>query len=281
MVVLDNGKLKVEISEKGAEIRRVIYNGKDRFWSGDASVWSGVAPVLFPICGALKDGKFIYNEQEYQICKHGFARNSEFMIEKQDKKSVTFLLKQNNETLKMYPWKFEFRIKYILKGDSIKVKYDIKNNADKNMYASVGSHEAYACDGGIEDYDIIFEKRESFNAHYVLNNGISRETYEVLENQKVLPLLNKYFEIDALVFTDLKSRKATLRNKKTGEKVSVSFKGFDNLLIWTKMGAPYICIEPWTGIPSFVDEGYDITKKESISLIKPNKNMKKVHKIKF
>ena len=63
MVVLNNGKLTVEISELGAEIRRVVYKSKDRFWSGDPAIWSGVAPILFPICGALKDCKFIYNDK--------------------------------------------------------------------------------------------------------------------------------------------------------------------------------------------------------------------------
>lgn len=280
MVILNNGSLRVEIAKLGAEIRRVTLNGKERFWNGNEKYWSGVAPVLFPICGALKDNKFTLDGKEYNIKKHGFAKFSEFKVEKLSEKSVVFLLTESEETLKAYPWNFEFRIKYTLKKNAIKIDYNIKNTSKNDMYAAVGAHEAYACFDGIENYDIVFEKEETINSHLLAQNGISRSKTAILKKGKVLPIYKEYFDVDALIFTDLKSRFATLRNRKTGEETSVSFKGFDNLLIWTKQGgAPYICIEPWAGFPSFEDEGYDITKKEGMTKIKPSRCMKRTHTI--
>ena len=88
-----------------------------------------------------------------------------------------------------------------------------------------------------------------------------------------------YFEIDALVFKDLKSRSATLRNRKTGKSVTVRFEGFDYFLLWTKPGAGYICLEPWTGIPPMLGSDKDITKKEGITSIEKGGSVHYTHSI--
>lgn len=267
MVVLNNGVLRVEIAELGAEIRRVTMNGEERFYDGNPDFWTGVAPILFPICGGLRDGKYTLNGDTYFIEKHGFARKSIFEVESVTDTQAVFLLKENSETLKSFPWKFELRVKYTLSGSSIKVFYDVNNTDSKTMYLSIGAHEAYTCPEGVEDYDVIFEKEETLYAHRLADNGISRERNIVLKESDTLPLYNKYFELDALIFTDIKSRFVTLRNRKTGKAVSVSFPDCDYLLIWTKPNAPYVCIEPWAGFPSYVDEDYDITLKEGINKV--------------
>lgn len=279
MTILDNGIMRVEIAELGAEIRRVTVNDEERFYDGNPDYWTGVAPVLFPICGGLKDDTYTLNGKSYNIPKHGFARKSVFEVESKTATSATFLLKENEETLKSFPWSFEFRIKYSLSGSSIVVNYDVLNTADSTMYMSVGSHEAYACPEGVEDYDIIFEKKETLKSFRVDGTSISREYDILLKDSDTLPLYNKYFEIDALVFTDIKSRFVTLRNRKTGKSSSVKFEGFNYLLVWTKPSAPYVCIEPWAGFPSFVDEGQDITLKEGINAVEPNSHFKLSHTV--
>lgn len=265
MVILDNGILHVEIAEIGAEIRRVTKDGEERFYDGNPDFWTGVAPILFPVCGGLKDCKYTFGGETYEIEKHGFARHSLFEVEWATATEAVFSLKESEETLKAFPWSFEFRVKYTLSGSSIRVEYDIFNTDSKTMYVSVGAHEAYACPEGVEDYDIIFEKKETLNAHRLSDCGISRQRDIMLKDSDTLPLYDKYFEIDALIFTDHKSRFVTLRNRKTGKETSVSFPDCNYLLIWTKPSAPYVCIEPWAGFPSYTDEDYDITKKEGMN----------------
>jgi len=281
VVILDNGNIRAEIAELGAEIRRVTVNGEDRLWSGDPAFWTGVAPVLFPICGGLKDDKFSVYGKEYHLEKHGFAKNMEFKVESSTNVSAVFLLTDTPETLEVYPWSFELRIKYTLTGTSINVEYDIKNTSDTVMYTAIGAHEAYACPEGIEDYDIIFERKETLKAARVAGKLIERATDTVLFEGDTLPLYNKYFDIDALVFTDVKSRFVTLRNRKNGKSTSVSFPGFDYLLLWMKPGAGYICIEPWTSIPSYTDDVYDINLKEGMQEVLPEAHFKRSHMIYF
>lgn len=281
MIILDNGTIRVEIAEKGAEIRRLTVNGEDRLWNGDPAFWEGVAPVLFPICGGLKDKKYEVYGKEYNLDNHGFAKKMVFEVESKGNAFAVFLLKDTPDTLKVYPWSFELRVKYTLIGAAVKVEYDVENKSDNTMYAAFGSHEAYLCPEGIEDYDLIFDKNETLKAGVLDGCLLTREFDTVLFDSKVLPIYVKYFDVDTLVFTDIKSRFVTLRNRKNGKSVSVDFNGFDNLLIWTKKGAPYLCIEPWTTCPSYADCGYSIAEKAGMTAVEPNTHFNRVHTIYF
>lgn len=272
MIILNNNNLYVEIAEKGAEIRKVTLDGKDRFWNGDEKYWTGVSPVLFPICSGLPDDKFTFNGKEYSLMQHGFARNSLFTVESATKTSATFLLKSTPETLSQYPWDFELRVTYTLIGNKMDVTYDVKNTSNNTMYYSIGSHEAYLCQDDIEDYDIIFERKETLYNYELDGNILTGDKTLMIKDSKVFPLYDKYFEVDCLVFKDVKSRYVTLKNRKTAEETSVKFDGFDYLLLWHKYGAPFMCIEPWAGICNTKGDSNDITKKEGILKLAPNKN---------
>ena len=277
MITVKNDKLEILISEHGAELRRVILEGKDAFWEPDPKFWDGVAPVLFPICGSLRDNKFIFEGKEYTMGQHGFARNSDFTVEKTGDDFATFLLTENAETLKQYPWRFELRITYKLIDKSIKIDYDVKNLSKNTMYFSIGSHESYACPEGIEDYDIIFPQKETLESHVVKGGLIDYKTVPILKDSKVLSIQNKHFEADSLVFKDLKSRSVTLKNRKNGREIMIDFPNADYLVIWTVPPAGYLCIEPWCGIPPMVDAGYEIEKKEGIISLESGKTDHREH----
>lgn len=263
MVILENEVLHIEISEQGAEVRKVICNGKSRSWSGDEKIWSGVSPVLFPICSALREDKYTYNGKEYFMKKHGFIKNQLAKTESKSNLSATFLFKDTPETLKQYPWHFELRITYTVRGNCIDTLYEVKNTSKSTMYYSIGAHESYYCYGGIENYDLIFERKETLY-NTIFENQYSCKRDILLKDSNVLPLYENYFDFDSVIFKDVKSRYLTLRNRKTGEEASIKFDGFDFLLLWHKVGAPYICVEPWAGICPSVEKNYEISEKEGI-----------------
>lgn len=264
MVTLKKEKISVQINEIGAEIKSLIKDEIEYMWKGCPEIWDKSAPILFPICGGLKDDKFIFDGKEYTLDKHGYARFFEFEVESKSDTKAVFLHKSNEETLKSYPFSYELRIIYDLTDDGIKVTYNVKNTDSKNMYFSIGSHEGYFTPEGIEDYDVIFPEKETLNSVMVDGALLQQNTLPIIKNSNVLPLYDKYFVIDALVFKDVKSSSATLRNRKTGRFVKVDFPNKPYLLLWHKHGAPYICIEPWQGIPDPQETDYDITKKEGI-----------------
>lgn len=264
MIILNNGILQVEIDKIGAEIRKVTKNGKNRMWSGDPSHWAGVAPLLFPICSGLPDDKYTYKGKTYEMPKHGFIRKYPFEVEATADDTATFMFAANEETLKMFPWMFEIRIKYTLIRDKIKVEYFVLNKSEDTMYYSIGSHEGYDCPEGIEEYDIVFEKEEVLENCLLDGTVLSGETQTILKGGKVLPLKEKYFELDALIFKNIQSRKASLVNRKSRQTTTVSFPECEYMLLWHPVGAPFMCIEPWEGICSSKGDSGDITEKEGI-----------------
>ncbi|MBQ2898024.1 MAG: aldose 1-epimerase family protein [Clostridia bacterium] len=282
-IVLENEYISVIISTLGAEIQSIKKDGKEMIWQGKPGFWSRHAPVLFPVCGGLKNDEFVYDGKKYHLTKHGYARDTEFLLESHDRNKAVFLHKSDQQTIKVFPFEYELRIIYTLEKSKLNIEYNIKNLLEKTMYCSIGAHEAYCCPGGIEKYSIKFEQQEDLNSLKLKDALLSNETFSVGKNTNEIKLSYKYFvpEIDTLVFSHLKSKKAWIKNNETDERIEIEYQGFDYLGIWTVKDAEYICFEPWCGIPDFADTDGDITKKKGILKIPPKERVIKKHSILF
>ncbi len=282
MVLLQNEELKVQISELGAEIWSVTTKeGRECTWNGDPTFWKGRGPQLFPICGRLRDNKYIYDGKEYTLGSHGFAKLMEYSANKISDTCAVLTLRETEETLVNYPFKFEFNVKFTLKGRTIDVEYIINNINDKDMYFSVGGHEGYMCEGGIENFYIEFDKNVTLDSYTVEGPIVNHTTTRILENSNILPLKNDYFKVDALVFKDIDFDALTIKRNDGTHNVRVEFKGFKNLLLWTIPGAPYICVEPWFGFPDFTDTDYIFETKVAIQKLAKGETFHSVHSLTF
>ena len=277
MITLKNEFLTASFNEVGAELKSLVFGGKEYIWEGRSEVWPGSCPLLFPICGGLKDDKYTFNGKEYTLRKHGYARFATFEIENKTDRSVIFLHKSDNETKKSFPFDYELRVIYTLTDKTLRVDYSVKNLTDGTMYFSIGSHEGYYTPEGIEDYDVIFPQNETLNAYVLYGNLLSNQELPIIKDSNILPLYDKYFTVDALVFKDLKSKSATLRNRKTGKAIRVDFPDADYFLLWHKPNSPYMCLEPWSGIQDIVGSSYDITEKEGIISLNGGAEYKSSH----
>ncbi len=280
MVKLTNSTITAEIAALGAELQSLKLNGAEYLWNGDPAYWTGRAPVLFPICGGVADDTYTYGGKKYRLPKHGFARKREFTLESASDNAATFLLRSDDDTRGGYPFEFELRARYALYGATLVADYMATNTGECDMLFSVGAHEGYACPEGIAAYDLVFERPENLRANVLHGNLLGRDTIPVLEGD-TLALDPRYFEVDALVFTDVKSRKVTLRNRATGRSVEVRFDGFPYLLIWQKHNAPYICIEPWCGLPDYIDGDGTLAGKAGIITAAPGETIVRTHTVRL
>ena len=81
-------------------------------------------------------------------------------------------------------------------------------------------------------------------------------------------LRDELFKDDVLIFDQLRSKK--LRFDAPGTPVlEFHWEGFEQLGIWTKPGADFLCIEPWRGLPSPKDFDGEISEKPGMLLIPP------------
>jgi galactose mutarotase-like enzyme len=283
MFTLENNKLKISVKKTGAELCKITStkNRTEFMWDANPNVWGSFAPNLFPIIGALKNDTYVFENQYYKLPKHGMVRNNEAVVlHEQTSNSLTFKLSYNEDSLKIYPFKFEFYITYTLINNSIEVLHTIKNVDTKTMYFSVGGHPAFKCpvfeNEDYEDYFLEFEHIETSKSHLInMENGlISSLTIPLLNKSKNIALTHDLFNDDALIFKDLKSKKVTLKSNLYGNILSVSYNAFPYLGIWAKPTGDYICIEPWLGIADNENTNQDFKTKEGILKLKAGKTFK-------
>ena len=148
------------------------------------------------------------------------------------------------------------------------------------MYFSIGSHEGYACPGGPEKYDIVLPGKYTLKSCSFTDDLLDGKSETVLTDSAVLPLYNSAFENGNLMFfCNLDFDSVILRCRAGGRKIKVSFPGCENMVIWTKPGAEFVCIEPWVGLPDSIDSDGDITRKPGIKVLKTGKKYKVAHKM--
>ena len=270
--------LEIKTVSKGAELVSVKLNGFEKMHDGE-SFWNRHAPVLFPIVGKLKDGKTQINGEEFEMGQHGFARDMEF----EQIGDYEYVLKSNEETLKKFPYKFEFYISYEVKNDEIKTKYRVVNKDDKQMIFGLGGHPAFRCEYSSGKYRLEFEDIEHDVEIYQLENGLVKElpekTSKFIKENKIF-LDKNTFKNDAIILKNLKSRKVYLKSE-TKTVLTMNFKDFPYLGIWSKEDAPFICIEPWFNTADKVNANGIFKEKEDLIELKPNKEFKTEYKVKF
>ena len=209
-------------------------------WSGDPNIWNSTAPILFPIVGGLKDNAYLWKGEKYSLTKHGFIReNPQLLLTGITADSLTFGMSSNKETHKIFPFDFEFSIRFLLEGTKIRVIHRVINTGNSVLFFSLGGHPGFKCpiqpDEKYEDYYLEFEVPENSSTWLLHENGtVLDKTAPVFNGSNIIPLTHELFSKDALIFKDLKSRKVTLRSKKSRQALSVSFEDFPYLGIWAK-----------------------------------------------
>jgi len=278
LIKISSPAISAVINTMGAELTSLADTaGTEYLWQGNAKYWSGQAPVLFPVVGRLKDKKIIINGGEYTMDAHGFARSSEFEVAEQSESKVVLSLKSSEDTKKMYPFDFEFLVTFEIVDKTLENRFEVINLTDGQMVYGVGGHPGFNVplfdNERFEDYLIVFEKNETINRLYFDQEkgeiDFGRRT-NVITNGNILPLNWDLFENDAIIMDEPKSKFVSLIHKETGHGVKMSFEDFPYFAMWTGVGAPYLCLEPWQGIGACADETSEITDKRSMLTLEKN-----------
>jgi galactose mutarotase-like enzyme len=281
-IILENNQLRVALNTKGAELTSIFHKEYqlEYIWGGNPAVWGKHSPVLFPIVGTLKNNRYIFEEKEYELPRHGFAREKEFSIAVQTGETVSFLLTSDETTLEAYPFAFQFYLHYRLHVNKVAVTYEVVNSGDASLYFSAGAHPAFAiplvAHTAYEDYYLLFEKEEPLERWPITPNGlIDDATVPVVHDNKHLPLTKALFSKDALVFKNLQSTVISIRSAKTPHGLRCWFTGFPYMGIWAAKGADFVCIEPWCGIADSIHSRQQLTEKEGIIALAAQQRWKK------
>jgi len=275
LYTVQNDSLSVTANDHGAELSSLMFNDTEFLWCGDQKWWPGRAPILFPIVGNLCGDSYTHNSRKYTMGNHGFARRSVFGLADKTNSAITFSLRADDDTRAVYPFEFELLVTYAVDGGCLHTNFEVNNRSDKDMFFSIGGHPAFNCplfpDEYFDDYEIVFNLLESAGNHIVDQDGfVSDETTPFFNNSDTLSLNYDLFQKhETLVFSGLNSSVATLRSRKTGAGIIMDFSDFPIFAIWTKPGAPFICMEPCQGINDAPEFTGDLCDKRGIVKLAP------------
>lgn len=282
MIEIANDHLTVKINKQGAEIVSVVNNktGYEFIWQGDSEFWGRQAPVLFPIIGRLKNDTYYYKGKAYQLSRHGFARDRAFQVQKVTANSATFNLKSDSTTKDAYPFDFSLQITYILHDHQITVSYEVLNlSKDESLYYSVGGHPAFNVSldkvGEFNQVSIEIQPSGPYRFISLTSEGLIRRNqgnyYPINEE----PIKRELFANDALVLQINHQNKIILHDKMTNTRIEMKPNRMGFFGIWTPYPklAPFICLEPWTGVADDVDTNQNLPDKYGITHLEADQMM--------
>lgn len=266
------------LSTYGAEMLSFRYKGVEYLWNGDPQFWDRRAPILFPVVCTPKDLKMAHDGVEYPMPKHGFAIDKEFEPVLQTPARVMFALEDDAQTLKMFPFHFRLTAEYVVTEGGFSVSFTTTNRDDKPMTYCIGGHPGFRCPmfpgDAFNDYELIFHNA---NGAYVTgtDNGLMSPDLPHLDKIKdgKLDLSYETFDGDTLIVQDLHVAGVKLVSKKTGHGICFDFTGFQALGLWTMSEpfehSPFLCLEPWNGLPASSDETTDAKSKKYARTLAP------------
>lgn len=285
MIELKSDQLYVQFQTLGGALSSIKdKEGVEYLWQGDPTYWSGQAPVLFPICGSVRNDTVLYDnedgsQKEGKIPRHGLVRKKEFTLEEQTDNSVTFAIEDDEEMYANYPYHFRLEITYTVTGNTIRTQYKIYNKeSEMSMPYFIGGHPGFNCplldDEVYEDYYLEFEKPETCTVPKPFpETGMLdlKDRNSWLNNQKEIDLNYDFFSYDAVTLDELESRTVALRSRKHDKGLKLDFKEFPNLIVWSTINkGPFIALEPWSGLSTSIEEGDRLEDKKDVKIIKPS-----------
>ena len=285
-MIIENDRIIAVIDLHGAELTSLKKkdSGEELIWTADKEYWNRHAPMLFPIVGKVWNGQYRVGDRIYNLPQHGFARDLNFTVLCQDTDSVVLALESNEDTLKVYPYKFRIEATYRLEDSTLVVEWRIKNPGSEPMYFQIGAHPGFNyCD---------FDKNDFIHGYFRLAQGeepVSRliigqltpEGYRSesagmieLDSDAMLPITPGLFAGDALVLEEYQIDQVILYDKDCTPYIALETEDAPVWGLWSPPGknAPFVCIEPWMGRCDV--EGYegDISGRDYINKLEPGKS---------
>ena len=276
---LKNSEMEVQVSSKGGELVSMKDADQTEYiWIGDATYWKRHAPQLFPCIGRLTNNQYRMDGALHEMGQHGFLRDYELTkVESEEQagaetvrdaagqagakaETVTSLhlqLQSDTSTRQLYDRDWTVDIFYSLCGKTLSVRFQVRNCDTRTMRFGYGIHPGFNVPLNpalrFEDYRLDFHevstpKQMELTERYTISGRM--HDYALAEG-RYLPLQHSLFDHDAIILKDM-PHTVTLGSQKDEKKVTVTFPDMPYLGIWhaPETDAPFVCIEPWSSLPS-------------------------------
>lgn len=246
-----DGALAATVSAHGAELVGLrLADGLEVLWNAGPE-WRRHSPVLFPIVGRLPGDAATIDGRPFRLTQHGFARDRLFRWVEKRSDGCTLALEADAETREIFPFSFRLQLDYRIVEGVLAVSYAVRNREEtRELPFSLGAHPAFRWPlrNGEERsaYRIAFEENEPEPIRRLKDGLLDPAVRPTPVSGRNLALRDDLFREDAVIFDRLRSRSA-LFGRPGGTALRLAWQGFPQLGVWSRPGAPFLCIEPWQG----------------------------------
>jgi galactose mutarotase-like enzyme len=269
LVPLVHGEARATIAALGAEARTWSVGGVELLWPSDPAIWNQISPILYPVVGWTRDGARVAGKQ-YALGLHGFAAKHEFQVEAHGADFARLILRDDAATRAIYPFPFRLAVEYRLQPTALEIAIEVENPGDEPVPYACGLHPGFNwpfAGAAREGATVRFEKDERPEVPVMAPGGLIGKAMRAIPLRgRELALSDSLFGGDALCFLDPASR--SLRFEQPGgAAIELDFHGFDHVALWMRPGAPFMCLEAWTGYSD--PEGFtgDLFEKPSMRIL--------------
>lgn len=272
MPSLQNDSLTIEVAERGAELRSLrTQDGAEWLWQGDPAWWTGRSPLLFPVVGKSPADQVSIAGKAYPMKPHGFARTLDFTVAGKSQTQVDLVLKADDTTRASYPFEFELVMSYKLDGASLWIGAMLYNRDTRPMPAQFGFHPAFNWPlpgAGGATHAVVLEDGNPSACYRLDADKLLMRTTEPTPfvDGRMIPS-RQMFDADAMIFLDGVGNR--MRFEGGGSSIDILAQNLPQLGIWQKLGAPYLCIEPWQGTAPFNDTGDALDTRNGAITLSP------------
>lgn len=275
MLTLANRFLTAAVDPRGAELASLLTaDGRQWLWQGDPAFWSGRAPVLFPVIGRSPGGICSICGAPYRMPSHGFARDMVFSIMAHSAIGCRLRLTDTAETRACYPFSFALDLDYRLHDATLEITAEVTNSGDDRLPYAIGFHPAFnwPLPGGCEQvHRIVLADRAE-----VLVRGIGAQGLVLPDDGSGVPmdvamLLDRgILDRGAVVIVGGWDGHAVFATA-AGTGVRLEAERLPFLALWSPPKAPFLCIEPWSGLPAVAGGSDAIEDRPGINWLEPGR----------
>ena len=291
IISVSDDKLKVCANTNGATLSSVkrLRDGREFLWQGSEDSWTEQDVVIFPFVARQKDGWYTVDGKRYDIPLHGLCRHSDFTEDRVSDSETVLTNRWNEETLKKYPYKYEYSVRFKVENGTLTVTHTAKNVDDKLMYFMMGAHPAFnVCatykdgkiDTGANYIDFLKEISPDYltleeKGHYITGKAPFGTVSKLSVGKDVM------IKYKTVMLTDVGTDKLALRLA-DGESVYFDFGEVDVLAFWSmEESGAYVCIEPWHGAPDKLEPDRELKDKAFVHTLEAGETFSYTYKVSF
>jgi galactose mutarotase-like enzyme len=183
----------------------------------------------------------------------------------------------NEETRAVYPFAFRFAVEYRLTATSVEIALEMDNCGREPAPYAFGLHPGFRWpfdDAGREGCRVVFDRPERGDVPVLAPGGlVSPSRRPIPIKGAVLDLTDALFARDAVCFIDPASRSLKFVGA-SGAAIEMALGDFPHAALWTRPGAPFLCLEAWTGYSD--PEGFDgdLFDKPAMRVLQPGEKQR-------